>query len=200
MALLDAEVARLKAELGFNVLTIGAIPYIGYTSLFDQVIQPYMQAGASTTSATAVTAASSATPVTLTLTSATGFTSGCRVVIDVDDRQEIATTQNLSGTSLTVLLTLTHSGTYPVSVEGGETIVREKLRRIRLLNTEIDDAGSTAGIKRVDEIEFFGASGESKTALLYRQLDKARDELASILGLRNMHRMRNSGGQTFEMY
>lgn len=202
MALTDSEVVRLKAELGYHVLTIGAVPYVGYTSLFDSVIQVYMQAGAATTSSTTVTAATSPTPATLTLASGTGFASGNRVVIDVDDRQEIVTAQNVSGASLTVLLTLAHSGTYPVTVEGGETIVREHLARLRAINEQITSASSTAGIKRVDVIEFYGggATGNAQIDVLYKQRDRARDELASILGVQNMHRLRRSGGQTLSVY
>lgn len=40
MSLLPSELATIRAELGFNVLTIGAEPYIGVTSVFDQVIAP----------------------------------------------------------------------------------------------------------------------------------------------------------------
>ncbi len=56
MALLDSEIARIKAELGYNLLTTGAVPYIGVTQVFEQVIQQNVLAGAKTTSATVVTA------------------------------------------------------------------------------------------------------------------------------------------------
>ncbi len=203
MALSDSEVMRIKAELGYNVLTIGALPYIGFTALFDQIIQPYMQGGASTTSSTTVTAATSATPVTLTLASGTGFASGNRVVVDVDDRQEVVTAQNVSGTSLTVLLTLAHSGTYPVTVEGGETLIREQLTRLRAINAQITAAPGTAGIKRVDVIEFYGGGsggGSSQIDVLYKQRDRARDELASMLGIENRFRSRQGAGQTVSLY
>lgn len=206
MSLSDSEVVRLKAELGYNVLTLGALPYVGYTSLFDQVIQPYTEAGASTTSSTTVAAATTATPVTLTLASGTGFASGDRVVIDVDDRQEVVTAQNVSGASLTVLLTLAHTGTYPVTVEGGETLIREQLARLRAINAQITAAASTAGIKRVDVIEFYGGGtggqggGTAQIDVLYKQRDRARDELASLVGVQNMWRARRSGGQTLSVY
>ena len=57
MALLTSEITRIKYELGFNVLSLGAEPYIGITQLFENVIQPYTLSGASTTSATAIVAA-----------------------------------------------------------------------------------------------------------------------------------------------
>ena len=74
MALSNAELERIKAELGYNVLTIGALPYVGFSQMFTNVVQAYMSSGASTTSSTAVTAATTATPATLTLASGTGFT------------------------------------------------------------------------------------------------------------------------------
>ena len=119
MALLDSEIARIKAELGYNLLTTGALPYIGITQVFEQVIQDNVLAGASTTSTTAVSAQSTPTPVGITLASATGFAAGVRVVLDVDDRQETATVQSMSGSVITVQLTGVHSGTYPVTVDGG---------------------------------------------------------------------------------
>src|SRR4051812_9346081 len=99
MGLSNAEVRRIKYELGYDLLSVSAEPYISYVSLFDQIIQPYLTEGASTRSSTAVTAADEPTPVTLVLVSATGFSAGERVVIDVDSRQESVTIQALSGTS-----------------------------------------------------------------------------------------------------
>jgi len=63
MALLASELIRLKAELGFNVLSVGAEPYISIVALFDQVIAPFMTAGVVTTSTTSVTAQGSPTPM-----------------------------------------------------------------------------------------------------------------------------------------
>jgi N-formylglutamate amidohydrolase len=200
VALLASELERIKAELGYNVLTIGALPYVGHSQLFDSVVQPYLSAGASTTSSTSVTAASSATPVALTLASATGFSAGARVVVDVDDRQEVVTAQSLSGSTLTVLLTLAHSGTYPITVEGGETIVREILKRLRLIHAAIDDASSTAGIKQVDEIHFFGDALSSQTVILEKQLEMARDRLAAALGVPNLWRVRQGTSQSIALY
>lgn len=192
MALLDSEVARIKYELGYNVLAVGAEPYIGVAAVFNQVIQAYMTSGAATTSSTAVTAADTPTPVTLTLASGTGFVAGARVIIDVDDRQEAVIAQAVSGASLTVLLTSVHSGTYPVTVEGGESLVREILRHLWKIGGpggELEMAMYSAGIKKVDEVEFFGKDESSMDPI--RQLrglrDYWRDELASLLGVANLH-------------
>lgn len=189
MALLDSEIARCKYELGYNLLTISAEPYIGVARVFELVIQPNLLAGATTTSATAVTAVAAgalASPVTLTLASATGFTAGDRVVIDVDDRQETATVQNVVGSTITLLLSKTHSGTYPVTVERGESVVREILGRLRSIADKLGtNVAQQAGIRRVDEIEFFsGMMGVRRE--MQRLQDYWRNELASALGVRNM--------------
>lgn len=198
MALLDSEVARIKYELGYNLLTVGAVPYIGVAAIFEQVIQPYLGAGASTTSATAVTAASTATPVTLTLASGTGFASGARVVIDVDGRQEIVTAQYFTGTSLTVLLAKAHTGTYPVTVEGGESMVREVLGRLRTVGERLEGASTKAGVKRVDDIELYPEMAGGVFSSLIKQRERWRDELAGLLG---MQRMNGSGaGATVSLY
>lgn len=209
MGLSTAEVRRIKYELGYNLLAVGAEPYISFVSLFDQVIQPYLTAGAATTSSTSVTAADVPTPVGLLLASATDFSAGDRVVVDVDDRQESATIQSLSGSTITVLLTGVHSGTYPVEVEGGCSIVRAILRKLQAIGglgaTATADALSkalaSAGIKKVDEVEFFGdGSSSSQTRLVQVKALREywRDELASALGVVRFNG--RGGGSTVSVY
>lgn len=201
MALTDAEVARCRAELGYSLLTT-ANPYIDdQTLLFEQVIQAYLDAGTSTTSATAVTAASSPTPVTLTLTSATGFSSGARVVIDVDTRKETVTIQNLSGTSMTVQLKLAHSGTYPVALaDSGEGIVREILGQISTVRDQRSRSGGRGALKEVvGDVGWYDtkkSAFDSSTA----EIDVLRDELAAALGVANMWRHRAGASQTLSVY
>lgn len=198
MALLDGELDFIKYSLGFNALNVGAEPYVGIAAIFSQVIQPYLRSGATTTSATSVTVATTATPVALTLTSATGFSAFARVVIDVDDLQEVATVRSVSGSAITVALLKAHSGTYPVTVEGGESIVRGILGRLRGLDQSIANSSSEAGIKRVDEIEFFGA-GESKTAFdaLLGQQKYWRSELCRVLfGVGDISQLRGGRGSS----
>ncbi|HEY3495276.1 MAG TPA: hypothetical protein VGK73_11345 [Polyangiaceae bacterium] len=185
MALLDSEVARIKAELGYNLLTTGAVPYIGVTQVFEQVIQENVLAGATTTSSTSVTAASSPTPVTLTLASVTGFTAGDRAVVDVDTRQELATVQAVGVSSITLLLSKAHTGTYPVTVEGGESLVRECLRRIIDVKTSLGSSQGEGALKKVDEIEFY-QTGSSLFGTLGNQLMFWRNELAAALGVPNL--------------
>jgi len=205
MALLDSEVARIKAELGYNLLTVAAEPYIGFVSVFNQVIQPYIQGGASTTSSTSVTASTSPAPVTLTLASATGFSSGARIVVDVDSRQEVATVQSVSGSTVTALLSLAHSGTYPVTVEGGETIVRNILRQIARITDSggtLQSASAQSGIKKVDEVEFFGGpdGSGSRFASVIEALDFWRDQLATTLGVHRINGGRGGGGSSVAIY
>jgi hypothetical protein len=194
VALLTSELRRIREELGYNVLDAGADPYISVHAVFDTVIATYMQGGASTTSSTTVTAASTATPVTLTLASATGFTAGDKVAIDVDDRYEQAHVQTVSGSTITVLLTLAHSGTYPVTVDGGEMIVREILREIAKVKGKMSNAASTAGLKRADEVEWYpGRKGNGPFDALRAMLDFWRDELATTLGVQNLRKARWGG-------
>jgi hypothetical protein len=205
MALLDSEIQRIRFELGYNLLEAGAEPYIGVVEMFSQVIQTYTNAGASTTCSTSVTAASTPTPVTLTLTSATGFAQFDRVIIDVDSRQEAATVQAKSGSTITVILSGAHSGTYPVTVEGGESIVRELLGQLIALSSAsgiVSKLGSQAGIKKVDEVEFFGDDSKTSRLSSVKSVQKhLRQELADALGVVNLREyMRGGGSYVMEMY
>ncbi len=201
MALHTSEISRIKYELGFSVLSLGAEPYIGITQLFENVIAPYTLSGASTTSSTAVTAADDPrvpVPVSISLASATGFAAGDRIVVDVDGRQEIATAQALSGSSLTLMLALEHSGTYPVTVEGGESIIRELLGQIRVASAKLVKAIGTTGVKKVDEVEFFSPKEMGKIlgsfGTIWEERDMLRRELAEVLGIDYLRAMRARGG------
>jgi len=200
VALLDSEIARCKYELGYNVLTVSAEPYIAVARVFELVIQPNLLAGAITTSSTAVTAVAAgalANPVTLTLASVTGFSVGDRVTVDVDDRQESAMIQAIAGSTITLLLTKTHSGTYTLTVERGESIVREILARLRSIADKLGTAAlQQAGIAKVDEIEFF--SGMQGVRYEMQKLQTYwRNELASALGVVNL---RSSIGGEIAVY
>lgn len=204
MALLTSELRRIRYELGYNVLNAGAEPYIGVTAIFDQVIGVYTQAGAVTTSSTTVAAASTPAVVTLVVASGTGITAGDRLIVDVDDRQEESTVVSVSGTSVVVHLSNAHTGTYPVTVEGGESIIREILRKLYMLSKTdgaFESAVSTTGIKKVDEVEFFGAGtgSMSKIEELKSLRNYWRGELASVLGVLNMNAM-NHGGGSYELF
>lgn len=198
MTLLDSEIARIKAELGFNLLSVGAEPYVGVTRYFEQVAIPNLNTAAVTTSATAVTAASSPTVTTLTLTSATGVDMFARVVVDVDDAAEMATVRSVSGNTISVALAKAHSGTYPVCVESGETLVRYYLAKCRDTLEKIDRSSSTAGIKSADkqDVVFFGGEGErSRIETLGDLLTYWRSQLCKLLfGVGSIAELMAGGG------
>lgn len=201
MALLASEIARIRMELGYNVMGLSAEPYIGVTAIFNSVIQNYISAGASTTSATPVTAADTPTPTSIVLADGTDVSAGDVVVVDVDTRQERATVQSKSGNTITVQLSKAHVGTYPVTVEGGEALVREILGVLRGLagggmnglNSALAKATSRAGIKKVDEVEFFGggsarnAEGIDPLTAMIKMREYWRDELAMTLGVERLN-------------
>ncbi len=205
MSLLASEVQRIRAELGYNVMGVNAEPYIGVVAIFNSVIQNYITAGASTTSATAVAAATTPAVVTLTLASITGFTAGDRIIVDLDARQESALIERVNGLGVDVQLSGVHSGTYPVTVEGGESLVREVLRQLVRLaapNGAMEKAANGAGIRKVDEIEFFGGGQQgSRTRFdeLIRMREYWRDQLAATLGVERLNGL-GGGGSNCEAY
>lgn len=200
MALSAAELLRIRAELGFNVLSNGAEPFIGITSLFDTVIAQYMTAGAATTSSSVVTACATPAPSSIALASATGFAQGARVWLDVDDRLESATVQSLAGSTIAVDLAKDHSGTYPVYVDGGEAMVRDILNTIRATKTKMATIFGTGALKKVDEIEWYGSNTKTQFGMLGDQLMFWRDELAALLGAPNCWRAKRGGGSSVSVY
>lgn len=215
MALLDSEVQRIRYELGYPNLDTAAEPYIGIVAFFSQILQPYLLDGASTTSTSLVTAATSPTPQSLVLASATDFHVGDVVVIDVDSRQERATVSSLSGNTITALLSLDHGpGSFPVLVEGGESFIRDILRELRLLTTGMNGAASAmsafrsrVGLKKVEgEVEFFGggntlaSQGVDPLTQLNQLREYWRDELAQAVGIERLNKASRSGGSSISMY
>lgn len=206
MALTDAEVQRLRYELGYPNLDTAAEPYIGIVAVFQQVIQPYTLGGAATTSSTPVTAATTPTPQSLALADATGFSAGAIVVVDVDSRQERATVQSLSGASLTVQLSLAHSGTYPVVLESGESIIRDILKELRAVSDSISNLKDRVGLKQVDDVQFFGggqtlaSQGIDPMTHTLNLREYWRDELARCLGVPRLNAKNSSGGSEIGVY
>jgi hypothetical protein len=200
MALLQSELERCKAELGYHLIGVGQ-PYIGgVTAIFEQVVGAYLSAGATTTSATTVTPSSPPVPASITLALGTGFASGARVVVDVDSRQETVTASVVSGTTLTALFTKIHSGTYPVTVEGGETLVRECLGRLwAVRETRAKSKGRGALKAYVGDMEFYD-TGESAFVTTTREIDVLRDELAAILGVENLWARKRAAGSRLSVY
>lgn len=180
---------------------VNAEPYVEYFGTIDRVISLYLNAGATTTSSTTVAVASTLTQRTLTLASVTGFVAGATIYVDVLPQQERATIQRVSGSTIIVYLQKAHVGTYPVTVDGGESIIREKLAQLYEIDSKISAALNTAGLKRVDDIEFYGGTKATSQAVMLQQLrDMRRDELASALGVVNLHKLRRGGSQSFSVY
>lgn len=206
MGLLDSEVARIRYEMGYVNLNVAAEPYIGIAAYFTQILQPYILGGATTTSSTPVTEATTPTPQTLTLASATGFATGGVVVIDVDSRQERATIQSLSGASMTVQLSLAHSGTYPVTLEGGESIIRDILMELRAVADAIKDLKTRVGLKAADDLQFFGggqtlaSQGLDPLTQTLKLREYWRDELARCLGIPRLNGPNQGGGSDIGVY
>lgn len=196
MAFTAQELYRIKRELGYHALTIGSLPYVGYTQLFNTVINQSIDDEVATTSTlvTALGALTAPTPTALTLADATGFAAGSRVVVDVDERTETATVQSIAGAVITVQLQKAHSGTIPVSVEGPITMVREILAKIESVRERMAGVYGEGAIKKVDEIEFYGQRERSMFGSLGGQLMYWRNELASILGICNGWQYRSGSG------
>lgn len=214
MALTDAELQKIRYELGYVNLDVAAEPYVGIASFFTQVLQPYLLSGASTTSTTTVVAAGTPTPQTITLTSATGISVGDILIVDADARQERATLQSLSGSSATMQLSLAHGpGSYSVVVEGAEAIIRDILRELRLLSSGMNGASSSfsslrsrVGIKSViGEVDFFGggqtlaSQGIDPLTQLIQLREFWRDELAFAIGIERLNK-NASGGSNMALY
>lgn len=218
MALRPEEILQIKYALGVSVTLLGAEPYIGYLAIFDKAIQPYI-IDPSTTSATAVTASSAGAQVLLTVAaipnivspvtpSVPAFTVGSSVVVDVGPNAE--TSQILFISGLTVLVTLVNAhgagGAYPIVMAGGEAVVRNILTRIAAIETQMTlFAPQAAGVKKVDEMEFFGGPSRGRSAgdmasVLVAQREIARNDLGEAVGFPNLRTTRRAGGSRLEVY
>lgn len=177
------ELQRLRAELGSNVLSIGAEPYIDHQMIFD-VIQKNLQSDPQdpTTSTTNVTTAGT---VTLSLADATGLSPGARILLDVDDAYEIVTAKAVSGSNVTVNCAKLHGEPFPVELESGLTLVRCRLWDLAAMEREIKASRDVAGITQADESKF-GTGDDSPLAMLFRQQARLREELASIVNLQGL--------------
>jgi hypothetical protein len=204
VALSDTEIDRIRYHTGSNLLEAGAEPYLGEVdAVYDQVIQTYTRTAPTTTSDTAVVAAGTPTPVTLTLADATGIEPYEHVLVDVDSRLEPATVQSKTGDDITLMLSLAHTGTYPVAVFSGETQIRYLLNKCEELERSAGSGSaiSAAGLHRVDEVWFFATgSGNNVFESLGDQLMAWRDSLCQALNLPNRWRWRRSAMGCSEAY
>ena len=201
--LTDDEIKRIGAELGIDVLAPLAFPYAGAFTSYMTIIRDYVQSSsvASVTSTTAVTAAG---PTLITPSDTTGFVAGTKIVLDSDASRETVTLRAIVGGAFSVVCRKTHSGTYPVQVESGLTLVRGLLSDLALLEEIERDGWPSLGLKRVDEVEWFGASEGGDLAERARASRAAGcNRLAVMVGLTdvlNYRRAMQGGGSTFEAY
>ena len=201
--LLQSELERLKYESGFNLLTLSALPYAldGVTQIFEQVVQPYLQAGVLTYSSTPVAAipvGGSPSPVTLTVVSTAGIAVGDRLIVDQDLPQEGTHVSAIGAGTITAMLANAHQGTYPVTVEGGEAIIRQLLRECVLIQARISASAGRLGVKRAGDVEFFGTTSNQKgTRGELLELQRYwRGELCEALGIPNLREEARGGGQS----
>jgi len=199
--LTDDELARIKRECLDNVLDFGATPYISvlsiYTIIRDHVVSSTVDP---TTSSTAVTATGAAV---LTLASVTGYVAGQRIVLDVDDARETVTIRTVSGSTVSVVCRYLHAGSYPVEVESPLTLVRGILSDLVTMEQAQRRNVQSLGLKRVDEVEWFGAAGEKTIgAELNERRMKLRMELAEACGIGWVVRqgMARRAGGSVEVY
>lgn len=217
MALTNADVLRLKAELYYNVVGIGAEAYSsldGYVALFDRAIQPYL-IDLGSTSSTVIALNAGITTLTVASNPAVvgnavqplAFAAGTNVVVDLGANQERTMILAISGLTLTVSLALAHGGyTYPVVVQGGESFVRDVFAQIDTINSEMRViAPKTAGVEAVDEVRLVPAArgrkaSRDKFESLIEQRHTARRDLAGLLGVPYLYDVRRRGGGGGTMY
>lgn len=76
----------------------------------------------------------------------------------------------------------------------GQVEVEEILEWIERTDEQLAKAINSSGVKRIDDIEFFGASEGSKADVLRKEKNRYISDLSSILGIPNMCRHRGSMG------
>lgn len=141
----------------------------------------------------------------LTLASVNGLVASSRVVLDVDNAREVVTVRAVSGSTISVVCTKTHSGTYPVEVESALTIVRGILADLEALDQQERITIPNGGVKRVDEIEFFSLAEGNVQSSLTTHRNALRSRLASATGLGGLMRelaarVAMAGSTSFEVY
>ncbi|MEE8425893.1 MAG: hypothetical protein V3S15_01320 [Woeseiaceae bacterium] len=205
MPFTDAEIKRIKFELGQNLLEVGSEIYVGGGhQIIEAVIQQHIAAEVSTTSAAQVLDASPIVPSTVLVADATGFTAGDRIYVDVDSRREIVTIQALSGTMLTAMFSNAHGSTagavWPISLEGPIPIVRDLLAKIAAAKTELASTFGEGALKRVDEVTFYNTDSNSLFGSIGETVRHWRNELAVALGIPNLWERSTSAGSRSAMY
>lgn len=218
MALRAEEILQIKYELGVSVTLIGAEPYITYLAIFDKAIAPYI-IDPTTTSVTPVTAASAGAQIAVTVaaipviagSSTPAFTVGTTVNVDVGPNAEPSQILIVSGTTIWLTLANAHgaNGVYPITMAGGENVVRTILARINAIESQMTNiAPQAAGVQQVDEIKLYastrvgGRSSNTRDMFgsLVEQREQARDDLGEAVGFSNLRRLKRQAGGRMELY
>jgi hypothetical protein len=200
----DDELARIRRELLDNVLDVGALPFADFRHVYG-IIRDNVSSSTTAAATTATgTIAANAGSTTITVASATGLAVGTRVQVDVDSQREVCTIKSLASTTVGLVLAKAHAGTYPVEIESALTLVRGTLSDLAAVQDELNVARKTGGIKKVDEVEFFGREGGGMSRLqeLRAEQSRLRLDLARMCGLgRWLRNAEGSGGAGgFEAY
>lgn len=164
MALSTEEIESLRFHLGYgNIGAMGA-PYTPDTflELFSQVVSPNLSTGSETSATSNISAG---TTVVVTPAAMTGIASYVTLVVDVGEEAETVVVKAATGSTFTAKFEKAHtSAGYPIATMSGTA-------RLRMLLWDADAAWkalsakgiiSRAGIKIVDEIEFFGEGAYMK--------------------------------------
>ena len=192
MPFTDAEIKRIKFELGQNLLEVGSEIYVGGGhQIIEAVIQQHIAAEVSTTSAAQVLDASPIVPSPVLVADATGFPAGDRIYVDV-------------GTMLTAMFSNAHGSTagavWPISLEGPIPIVRDLLAKIAAAKTELASTFGAGALKRVDEVTFYNTDSNSLFGSIGETVRHWRNELAVALGIPNLWERSTSAGSRSAMY
>ncbi|HEY3494737.1 MAG TPA: hypothetical protein VGK73_08635 [Polyangiaceae bacterium] len=160
MGLTTSEVESLRLHLGYGNIGPYGAPYTPDTflELFEGVVAPNLSTGAETTATGTISAGASATVTPGSMTDIAPYTT---LVVDTGDEAEAVVVRSVTLTTFNATFLKAHAGTYPIAVMCG-------VARLRLLLWDADAAwrgltslslSSQAGIKKVDEVEFFEGFG-----------------------------------------
>lgn len=182
--LTSAEIEATRFHLNWGNIGVGGYPYTpeGFYELFEDVIAQYLTTGAETNASTSITAD---TITTVTPASMTDIVANVRLVIDTDTDQETVVVKSTTLTTFTARFAKAHAGTYPIAVESGLTRLRSLLAdadaAFKALTSS--DTGATSGLKRVDELEWYGNTKTGTNGVLEGKLNHYKAIVARISAL-----------------
>lgn len=159
--LTDSEIESLRFHLGYGNIGADGAPYTqdSFLEVFQGVVAPNLSTGEETESSTAITAGS---VTTVTPVSMTGITAYSSLVVDTGEQAETVMVRSVGIATFSAYFAKAHSGTYPIATMCG-------VARLRMLLWDADAAwralnsqsiGSAVGLKKVDEVEFFGSESQ----------------------------------------